>query len=554
MTKLNGGLGKNAEELYPPEEKVGHSFVPLDEATRQKLLEAVYPWFEYEKFQAQLLPYVAMQYKNKDKEDIQSWVDRTRSSLQISRKTSDLWFKGARKQIVLKLRFLLTMGVLREYGTPEQILDAIAGNSAMVAKSPESSIDKAAQKYDENKHVAMTKHNLRKILKKGVRILGDLDDLEYRKDQVVELRMKIDSGRTKKITLTFILTVKGKKPPFYSLTIDDFEKLLKFKGWRLREQLPKVGRFDIILSGKSFEKLIFNGKDIWRVFKKEVGLDKAEKGSDTVMTVKGRDIAISRKRTNNYRKEMVISGKDFRFLARQNKWRLSEIPNGGARYAYPNRYEGIEFASKLERDTAIVLRDLGKIGRIKPGVNFQVKVPQGSRKQEVKLDFKTKKAVFEPHWEPNGKRNGEYHQMRRDMLDRTKYKKRELFTFESISASHGLYDLLGLSPKKRLKLDDLRKEADFKTDWLKRMKFDKDHAMTAAEMGSGIENGGIDFTANKTPLEIKNTGGSIKFHLDPAMFQQLKNATGFVPVITSVQPLKDIALFLGISAEPSRIQ
>ena len=46
--------------------------------------------------------------------------------------------------------------------------------------------------------------------------------------------------------------------------------------------------------------------------------------------------------------------------------------------------------------------------------------------------------------------------------------------------------------------------------------------------------GGIDFTANKTPLEIKNAGEGIKFHIDPAILQQLQNAPGFVPVIISV--------------------
>ena len=59
--------------------------------------------------------------------------------------------------------------------------------------------------------------------------------------------------------------------------------------------------------------------------------------------------------------------------------------------------------------------------------------------------------------------------------------------------------------------------------------------------------GGIDFTANKTPLEIQNGGEGIKFHLDPDMLKQLQNAPGFVPVIISVEPLKDLPGFLGIS-------
>jgi hypothetical protein len=73
----------------------------------------------------------------------------------------------------------------------------------------------------------------------------------------------------------------------------------------------------------------------------------------------------------------------------------------------------------------------------------------------------------------------------------------------------------------------------------------------ARERGLNSEklNGGIDLTAHKTPLEIKNSGESIKFHLDPAMLQQLQNAPGFVPVIISVQPLKSLSGFLGLNQE-----
>ncbi len=61
------------------------------------------------------------------------------------------------------------------------------------------------------------------------------------------------------------------------------------------------------------------------------------------------------------------------------------------------------------------------------------------------------------------------------------------------------------------------------------------------------DNGGIDFTASKTPLEIMNGGQAIKFHLDPAMLQQLQNAPGFVPIIINIQPMTNLALFLGIN-------
>ncbi len=58
--------------------------------------------------------------------------------------------------------------------------------------------------------------------------------------------------------------------------------------------------------------------------------------------------------------------------------------------------------------------------------------------------------------------------------------------------------------------------------------------------------GGIDFTANRTPLEIQNGGKGIKFYIDPAMLQQLKDAPGFVPVVISIRPLKSLQEFLGI--------
>jgi hypothetical protein len=76
-----------------------------------------------------------------------------------------------------------------------------------------------------------------------------------------------------------------------------------------------------------------------------------------------------------------------------------------------------------------------------------------------------------------------------------------------------------------------------------------DHAMGKVKS----ENGGIDLTLAKMNLLTNidsrfrgNDNAGIKFHLDPAMLQQLQNAAGFVPVIISVKPLKDLNSFLGI--------
>ena len=55
--------------------------------------------------------------------------------------------------------------------------------------------------------------------------------------------------------------------------------------------------------------------------------------------------------------------------------------------------------------------------------------------------------------------------------------------------------------------------------------------------------GGIDLTSDKA-LSVQNNGESIKFHIDPAQLEQLRNAPGFVPVIISIQPMADLRQFL----------
>jgi len=44
-----------------------------------------------------------------------------------------------------------------------------------------------------------------------------------------------------------------------------------------------------------------------------------------------------------------------------------------------------------------------------------------------------------------------------------------------------------------------------------------------------------------------NDNGGIKFHLNPAMLEQLQNAPGFTPMIINIAPLGDLRLFLGIN-------
>ena len=63
--------------------------------------------------------------------------------------------------------------------------------------------------------------------------------------------------------------------------------------------------------------------------------------------------------------------------------------------------------------------------------------------------------------------------------------------------------------------------------------------------------GGIDLTSDKA-LTVQNNGQGIKFHIDPAMLQQLQNTLGFVPVIINIQPLKSLQEFLGLRTQASQ--
>jgi hypothetical protein len=72
----------------------------------------------------------------------------------------------------------------------------------------------------------------------------------------------------------------------------------------------------------------------------------------------------------------------------------------------------------------------------------------------------------------------------------------------------------------------------------------KDKASKASE--DKAMKGGIDFTANRTPLEIKNGGLAIKFHINPAQLAQLEHAPGLSPVIIGIRPMKDLKAFLGV--------
>ncbi|MBF0569648.1 MAG: hypothetical protein HQL18_02600, partial [Candidatus Omnitrophica bacterium] len=61
------------------------------------------------------------------------------------------------------------------------------------------------------------------------------------------------------------------------------------------------------------------------------------------------------------------------------------------------------------------------------------------------------------------------------------------------------------------------------------------------------EKGGIDFNSDRMNLEARGDGGAgIKFHIDAAQLQKLQNSSGFTPVIMNIEPMADVAQFLGI--------
>jgi hypothetical protein len=61
-----------------------------------------------------------------------------------------------------------------------------------------------------------------------------------------------------------------------------------------------------------------------------------------------------------------------------------------------------------------------------------------------------------------------------------------------------------------------------------------------------LSRGGIDFNPDKINLQVQNAGLEIKFHLDPAMIEQLRNSPGFTPVIINIQPITDLKMYLGL--------
>lgn len=73
---------------------------------------------------------------------------------------------------------------------------------------------------------------------------------------------------------------------------------------------------------------------------------------------------------------------------------------GRGKRGHRNYYQGYIFASKFERDTAIILRYFGLIGNIQMGKNWQV--PMDQLCVDFKFEYKGRQIIMEPHQEPQG--------------------------------------------------------------------------------------------------------------------------------------------------------
>jgi len=63
--------------------------------------------------------------------------------------------------------------------------------------------------------------------------------------------------------------------------------------------------------------------------------------------------------------------------------------------------------------------------------------------------------------------------------------------------------------------------------------------------------GGIDLTPVNINLQTRSSGEGIKFHINSGMLAKLRNISGFTPVVTNIQPIEDLPLFLGLKQDGS---
>ncbi|MBF0522532.1 MAG: hypothetical protein HQL24_05680 [Candidatus Omnitrophica bacterium] len=108
--------------------------------------------------------------------------------------------------------------------------------------------------------------------------------------------------------------------------------------------------------------------------------------------------------------------------------------------------------------------------------------------------------------------------------------------------------------------DVFRKSIANSPEWVRRNKFipvtippyEKDYlekiqALSSDKAMATQAPGGIDLNPTKMNLQVKGNGNVEFKALSPAALEELKNATGFTPVIINIKPVESLPAFLGLS-------
>ncbi|MEI8012735.1 MAG: hypothetical protein WCI27_09725 [Candidatus Omnitrophota bacterium] len=131
-----------------------------------------------------------------------------------------------------------------------------------------------------------------------------------------------------------------------------------------------------------------------------------------------------------------------------------------------------------------------------------------------------------------------------------KQKKEAVKMLEVIGTTTGLQALLALmkSPHQSEEFSILANNIIVTIQ--KRLNISTDNSMIGSSTDGKVSNGGIDLTRDKMGLQVQSLSSGVQFNFDPAMMQQLQNATGLTPVIIDIRPMMtSVPVFLGLKGE-----
>jgi hypothetical protein len=67
--------------------------------------------------------------------------------------------------------------------------------------------------------------------------------------------------------------------------------------------------------------------------------------------------------------------------------------------------------------------------------------------------------------------------------------------------------------------------------------------------------GGIDLTRDEINIQKRGSNNGVQFNFDPAMVQQLRDASGLTPVIINIYPMTTtVPMFLGLSDKQEKVE